>query len=60
MSTITLSPAEIQPDGRIKLSATLTYGLHSVKQYLIVQAGNIKPEQLAARRRHAPSAAPHA
>lgn len=46
MNTITLSPAEIQPDGRIKLSATLTYGLHSVKQYLIVQAGNIKPEQL--------------
>ena len=46
MNTISLSPATIEPDGRIKLSATLTYGLHSVKQHLIVQARGKQPEQL--------------
>ena len=46
MNTLSLSPATVLPDGRIKLSATLSYGFHSEKQYLIVQTKDKKPEQL--------------
>ena len=46
MNTITLHPAETLADGRIKLSATLSYGLHRINQHLIVDADGLTVDQL--------------
>ena len=46
MNTLTLYPIETQADGRLKLSATLAYGLHRINQYLIVDADGLSAEQL--------------
>lgn len=46
MNTITLHPAETLADGRVKLSATLSYGLHRINQHLIVDADGLAVDQL--------------
>lgn len=46
MNSITLNPAQVLEDGRIKLSATLAYGMHRINQYLIVEPDGLAPDQL--------------